>query len=111
MRRIALPERGDWKQTAERYGFRFHTIDGQRYWDESAYYAFTLQQIDELIALDASEDRARARALAEARVAALDDKIAQLTGARDALRRLARECGDGTAGRCPILESFEAGAA
>jgi glutathionylspermidine synthase len=42
MRRIACPERDDWRATAETCGFDFHTIDGERYWDERAYYAFTL---------------------------------------------------------------------
>ena len=46
MKRIAIAERPDWKDQAERLGFRFHTIDGERYWDESAYYAFTLEQIE-----------------------------------------------------------------
>ncbi|MEO7430999.1 MAG: glutathionylspermidine synthase family protein [Dokdonella sp.] len=46
MRRIAIAERGDWKASAERLGFRFHTIDGAPYWDERAYYAFTLEQIE-----------------------------------------------------------------
>ena len=68
---------------------------------------FTLQEIKELLDLDASEDRARARELAKARVKALDAKIAELESARDALRRLARECGSGSAGPCPILTSFE----
>jgi len=68
---------------------------------------FTLEQIKELLDLDASEDRARARELAKARVKALDEKIAELGRARDALRRLARECGSGSAGPCPILTSFE----
>ena len=27
-------------------GFDFHTIDGERYWDERAYYAFTLEEIE-----------------------------------------------------------------
>ena len=36
MRRIVCPERDDWRQTAEQCGFAFHTIDGERYWDESA---------------------------------------------------------------------------
>ena len=31
----------------EEAGFRFHTIDGQPYWDERAYYAFTLRQIEQ----------------------------------------------------------------
>lgn len=68
---------------------------------------FTLEQIAELIELDATNDRARARALANERVAALDLKIAEMEKARAALRRLAGECGSGSAGPCPILTSFE----
>ena len=68
---------------------------------------FTLEQIGELIALDATDDRARARELARERVAALDAKIAELERARDALGRLAKECGKGAAGPCPILTAFE----
>ena len=34
MQRIVCPERDDWHATAERAGFNFHTIDGERYWDE-----------------------------------------------------------------------------
>jgi len=68
---------------------------------------FTLEQIKELLDLDASDDRARARELATSRVAALDAKIAELKQARDALRRLARDCGAGGPGPCPILTSFE----
>jgi MerR family mercuric resistance operon transcriptional regulator len=68
---------------------------------------FTLEEIKELLELDASEDRSRARELANSRVAALDEKIDELQRARDALRRLAKECGSGSAGPCPILTSFE----
>jgi len=68
---------------------------------------FTLEEIKELLDLDASEDRPRARELARARVKALDEKIAELEQARDALRRLARECGSGSGGPCPILAAFE----
>jgi len=68
---------------------------------------FTLEEIKELLDLDASEDRPRARELAKARVKALDEKIAELEQARDALRRLARECGSGSGGPCPILAAFE----
>jgi glutathionylspermidine synthase len=49
MRRITCPERDDWRQTAEQCGFDFHTIDGERYWDERAYYAFTLDEIERQI--------------------------------------------------------------
>jgi MerR family transcriptional regulator, mercuric resistance operon regulatory protein len=68
---------------------------------------FTLEEIKELLDLDSTEDRGRARELAGARVTALDARIAELKRARDALRRLARECGSGSAGPCPILTSFE----
>jgi MerR family mercuric resistance operon transcriptional regulator len=68
---------------------------------------FTLEEIKELLDLDASEDRSRARELASARVKALDGRIAELQRARDALKRLAHECGSGGAGPCPILTSFE----
>ena len=68
---------------------------------------FTLDQITELLALDATDDRPRARELAKARLEALDAKMAELQRSRDALQRLARECGEGSSGPCPILTSFE----
>ena len=49
MQRIVCPERSDWRETAEAAGFDFHTIDGERYWDERAYYAFTLDEIERQI--------------------------------------------------------------
>jgi glutathionylspermidine synthase len=49
MQRIACPERDDWRATADQTGFDFHTIDGERYWDERAYYAFTLDEIERQI--------------------------------------------------------------
>ncbi len=68
---------------------------------------FTLNEIAELIALDASDDRPRARRMAEARVAALDAKIAELGKARDALQSLAQDCASKRGGPCPILSAFE----
>ena len=49
MQRIACSERDDWRETAEACGFDFHTIDGERYWDERAYYAFSLDEIEQKI--------------------------------------------------------------
>lgn len=49
MQRITCPERDDWRTTADETGFDFHTIDGERYWDERAYYAFTLDEIERQI--------------------------------------------------------------
>ncbi len=68
---------------------------------------FTLAEISELLALDASRDRKRARQLAATRIAALDEKIQELQRARQALTRLATQCAQGERGPCPILEAFE----
>jgi MerR family mercuric resistance operon transcriptional regulator len=68
---------------------------------------FTLEEIGELLALDAGEDRARARELAEARIDALDRKITELQAARTALQRLAHDCARSSSGPCPILTAFE----
>jgi MerR family mercuric resistance operon transcriptional regulator len=66
---------------------------------------FTLDEIAELLALDAGADHERARELANGRIAALDARIAELEAARGALRRLARAC-SASSGSCPILEAF-----
>jgi MerR family transcriptional regulator, mercuric resistance operon regulatory protein len=68
---------------------------------------FTLEEIKELLALDATDDRARARALAKARVQALNEQIRKLKLARDALKRLEAECAGGASGPCPILSAFD----
>ncbi|RZJ27182.1 MAG: MerR family transcriptional regulator [Brevundimonas sp.] len=68
---------------------------------------FTLEQIGELLTLDAGDDRVRARALARERLTELDARIAELEAARGSLRRLAQACGESAAGPCPILTAFE----
>jgi len=55
MQRIVCPERDDWRATAESAGFDFHTIDGERYWDERAYYAFALEEIERQIEAPTAE--------------------------------------------------------
>ncbi|GAN15830.1 MerR family transcriptional regulator [Sphingomonas paucimobilis] len=88
---------------------RYGTDDARRLrFIRSAQAAgFTLEQIGELLALDATDDRARARQLALERIAALDAKIDELEQARGSLHRLASECGSGSAGPCPILTAFD----
>jgi MerR family mercuric resistance operon transcriptional regulator len=70
---------------------------------------FTLAEIKELLALDAGEDRERARTLAQSRIRALDTKIKELESARNSLKRLARACAHGSSGPCPILGAFDTG--
>jgi len=47
LKRLTVEPRTDWRETADAHGFRFHTIDNELYWDESACYQFTLRQIEE----------------------------------------------------------------
>ncbi|MBO9697446.1 MAG: MerR family DNA-binding protein [Sphingopyxis sp.] len=68
---------------------------------------FTLDEISELLALEASDDRVRVRTLARARIEVLDEKIAQMTETRAALARLADQCAASDKGPCPILAAFE----
>jgi MerR family mercuric resistance operon transcriptional regulator len=68
---------------------------------------FTLEEIGELIALDAANDRQRARVLARKRIAALETDIRKLQAARDALKQLERRCRANSRGPCPILSTFD----
>ena len=83
-------------------------VDRLRFIRQAQAAGFTLEQIRELLALDAGEDRARARALALERVAALDEQIKRLREARGALLALAKECAAEAGGPCPILSAFDA---
>lgn len=46
MLRMPIRERPHWKERAREFGFGFHTMYGEPYWDESAYYQFSLEQIE-----------------------------------------------------------------
>jgi MerR family mercuric resistance operon transcriptional regulator len=106
-RRGLMPE----PQRANGYGGvrRYDESDARRLRFIRAAQAagFTLQEIEELVALDTTGDRARAREMARARVAALDARISELKAARKALSRLADDCGAGEDGPCPILAAFD----
>jgi len=73
----------------------------------AASAGFCLNEIGELIRLDATNDRKRAAEMAGERLAHLDRKIAELKTARTALARLRTECTGGDKGPCPILEAFD----
>lgn len=61
MKRIQIAERPNWKATAEEQGFKFHTMYGEPYWDETSCYAFTLPQIENDIEDPATELHAMVR--------------------------------------------------
>ena len=46
MKRVPIAPRPDWQQIAEENGFFFHHVDGALYWDESACYALSLEEIE-----------------------------------------------------------------
>jgi len=48
MERQLLTPRPDWQARVEVLGFYFHTPEGKTYWDESACYTFTHEQIEVL---------------------------------------------------------------
>jgi glutathionylspermidine synthase len=75
MRRIACTERDDWQATAAATGFDFHSDGSQRYWDERAYYAFTLDEIERGI---------------EAPTGEIDAMCAELVGRATGCERLLR---------------------
>ncbi|MFZ2994829.1 MerR family transcriptional regulator [Sphingobium sp.] len=68
---------------------------------------FTLEEINVLLNLDTIDDRRQVREMAEARIAILDAKIAEMQAARAALSRLATECKRSKAQACPIITAFE----
>jgi MerR family mercuric resistance operon transcriptional regulator len=78
-----------------------------RYIRQAQVAGFTLAEIAELIDLDRTDDRPRAREMARERIAALDGQIATLQAARESLARLARDCAKGGDGPCPILDAFD----
>lgn len=67
---------------------------------------FLLGEIAELIKLNASSDRERARELARARLCELERRISDLQAAKAWLGELERECAKKIAGPCPIIEAF-----
>jgi glutathionylspermidine synthase len=46
LKRHIIRPRPDWKDEAARVGFTFHHLDGALYWDERAWYEFSLAQAE-----------------------------------------------------------------
>ncbi len=54
MRRIGIAPRQRWNETVARQGLTIHTCaDGMPYWDESAYWEFSSNEIDRIVAATA----------------------------------------------------------
>jgi glutathionylspermidine synthase len=76
MQRIPCDERPDWTARAEEAGFEFHTFDDERYWDERAYYGFTLKEIEQDLEAPTGELEAMTRELVARAVA--DERMLKL---------------------------------
>jgi glutathionylspermidine synthase len=63
MQRVATAERQNLDARIAEYRFSFHTADGVPYWDESAYYSFTLEEIERDLEAPANELAALCREL------------------------------------------------
>ena len=89
MERIVTAERPDWLGTAERMGFTFHHLGGERYWDERAYYRFSLDEVEERIEGPSGELHAMCLALVDeaVRSEALMQRLAIPEGQRDVIAR------------------------
>ena len=73
MQRIPIAERRAWRERARELGFTFHSPNGEIYWDERAYYSFSLDEIETELENAAQEIEELCRA-AVARIVA-DDRL------------------------------------
>jgi glutathionylspermidine synthase len=48
MRRVTIDPRPNWQKRVEEFGLFYHTIKGETYWDESAYYQFTAAEVERI---------------------------------------------------------------
>jgi len=102
----ARPENSALSSGVRRYGAE--DIRRLRFIRSAQTAGFTLEQIGELLSLDAAKDHARARGLATAQLAVLDARIEELQRARAALLHLAEACAGTDGGPCPIIDAFGA---
>lgn len=83
MQRVTIAERPTWRSRAKDLGFTFHSLDGTIYWDETAYWQFTLEEIETRLEDPAAELEQLARSLVD-RVQRNDALMARLKIPRSA---------------------------
>ena len=87
-----------------------HTVKRVRFIKRAQEIGFTLAEIRELLAIriDADRDSSEIRALAQAKINDIEEKIRTLQQMKQALERMTQRCpGCGPANECPILESID----
>ena len=94
-------------------GYRVYpdqTVRRVRFIKRAQEIGFTLAEIRELrtIRIDAGRDSAEVRALANAKITNIEEKIQTLHRMKEGLGRITERCsGCGPASECPILESID----
>ena len=94
-------------------GYRLYpdqTVRRVRFIKRAQEIGFTLAEIRELLAIriDSGRDSAEVRALANAKINDIEEKIQTLHRIKEALGRITERCsGCGPASECPILESID----
>ena len=105
-----LPEAERTEAGYRQYGEReLHTL---RFVRRSRDLGFSLDEIKQLLELWQNRSRSsrEVKALAQAHVKALDEKIAEMQAMKATLQNLVQHCHGDDRPDCPILESLEAGA-
>ena len=92
-------------------GYRLYTdsmVRRVRFIKRAQEIGFSLAEIRELLSLRADGQRNEVRAIAQAKIADIDDKMRTLKAMKTVLNRLTERCsGCGPATECPILESID----
>ena len=94
-------------------GYRMYpeqTVRRVRFIKRAQEIGFTLSEIRELLAIriDGDRESSEVRALAQAKIRDIEEKIQTLQRMKEALWRITERCtGCGPASECPILESID----
>ncbi len=86
------------------------TVRKVRFIKRAQEIGFTLAEIRELLAirLDPNRESVEVRALAEAKISGIEEKMRTLQRMKEALRHITERCsGCGPSKECPILESID----
>ncbi|HTV15904.1 MAG TPA: glutathionylspermidine synthase family protein [Acidobacteriaceae bacterium] len=75
MQRHRIVIRPDWQQKVESVGLTYHTVGGQTYWDESAYWEFSPAEVDRI---EAATNELQTMCLAAGDFILTNDRLAAL---------------------------------
>jgi glutathionylspermidine synthase len=88
MERHAIAPRADWQKIVEAQGLIWHSQGDDRYWDESAYYAFTVAEIE---TIEAASEAVYELFLKAGDKIASDPEMLELFGIPDFCHRVIRQ--------------------